>query len=225
MKIGIGCLTYNRPKHLELWKKQMDKYCPKDSFVYIAEDTDEDRKGIAFRSNECLSVLTALKGSDYIFLFNDDCFPIKEGWVDFFISAYQSSGQHHFNYLRETPTIRKIGSENGIDIFNNTGGCFSFYTKEVIEKVGGYHQGYGRYGMEHCGYTNRIHQAGLTPMGMYLSVAGADEYLYAMDYQFNLPFNKLVNHKSSMPAAEMISEIQKNNSIFATDIKTIYQPL
>ena len=60
--------------------------------LYVATDSDKDRQGVARRKNECLR---ALKDCDYVFLFDDDCFPIKDGWVNFFIQ----SGDAHLLYL------------------------------------------------------------------------------------------------------------------------------
>lgn len=237
MKIGIGCTTFNRPAHIELFQMQIGKHTDNGFKFHIARDTDKDRKGIAYRKNECLSYL---KDCDYIFLFDDDCFPIKEGWADWFIGHHSVSQQHHFLYLKETPTIKKIESIlinkdhkthsellSKINSYNNCGGCFMFLTKEVIEKVGGYCSDYGYYGYEHAGYSTRIHLAGLTHMGKYLCPAEAGEYIYSMDYDFHRKseFQDKVEHKPSMPVGEVIAEQIKNKTIFEKDIQTIYQPL
>jgi len=176
--------------------------------------------------------LKALKDCDYIFLFDDDCFPIKNGWENYFINAFEESGQHHFLYLCETGTIKKMKQELlnenfAIDIYNNCSGCFMFLTKEVLEKLGGYNKNYGYYGFEHAGFTNRIHQAGLTSLGMYQCPSKAGEYIYAMDFDFHLPFNKQVRHHSSL-VNEMDNVnvyIERNRKIYLEDIQTIYQPL
>ena len=236
MKIGIGVTTYNRPKQLELWKKQMDRKCminipygPNDIYIHIADDST-DRKGIAHRKNECLK---ALKNCDYIFLFDDDCFPIKEGWAEFIIEASKVSGQQHMMYLKETPTIKAIGklrdTVNEKDIiveYNNCAGCMMFLTKEVIEKVGAYNPAYGFYGYEHAGYSNRIHAAGLTPFGKYTCPSGLGDYIYSMDYDFHLPFNKRVNHEPSLKNEFHLLEsyLKKNKEVYDADIQ-IYQPL
>ena len=225
MKIGIGVTTYNRPKHIENWLTQIRLYCAVD-VVYLADDCN-DRKGIAYRKNECLR---ALKDCDYIFLFDDDTFPIKEGWAEFFIEAHKASGQHHFLYLKETPTIKiidAIGSQDGfINIYNNCAGSFMFLTKEVIEKVGALNPLYGIYGYEHAGYSNRIHEAGLTPMGKYLCPTGAGEYIYAMDFDYHLPFNKQVNHEPSLKnELHLLGEYLGNNKKIYEMDNVIYLPL
>ena len=239
MKIGIGLTTFNRPKHWQLFLDQIMLHTNVQSHEYksyVANDGVE-RKGIAYRKNECLK---ALKDCDYIFLFDDDCFPIKDGWAEFFIHRHELSKQHHFLYLKETSTIKEIkrheyrwnpGCDEPVfcDIieYNNCGGCFMFLTKEVIEKVGGYNKNYGYYGFEHAGYSQRIHAAGLTPMGAYLCPYGAGEYIYAMDYDFHLPFNKQVNHQPSMinEINKIPEYIEQNRKVFLKDVETIYQPL
>lgn len=227
--IGIGVTSYLRPGHIELFKKQIEKHTPKDVELFVAYD-DIVRKGIAYRKNECLK---ALQHCDYIFLFDDDCFPIKDGWIDFFIKHSQCHTDKHYLYLKETPTIKKINAFTSVthglpvNVYDNCGGCFMFLTKEVIQKVGGFCKDYGLYGYEHAGYTKRIHAAGLTPMGEYLCPAGVGEFIYSMDYDNYLPFNKEVKHAPSMVAdmAYIDGYIRQNRLVFEKDIQTILQPL
>lgn len=222
MRIGIGVTTYNRPEHAKLFGEQIRKYQPEEC-DFIAVDDTKDRKGIAYRKNECLR---ALKDCDYVFLFDDDCFPIKEGWASWFIAKASHNHIKHMMYLKETPTLKKIESNNGIDVYNNCAGCMMFLTKEVIEKVGAYNPKYGMYGFEHAGYSNRIHKAGLTPLGAYTCPEGAGDYIYSMDLDNYLPFNKRVKHTPSM--ADDIKNISNyiaiNKIVYLQDTE-IYIPL
>lgn len=232
-RIGLGVTTYKRPEHLKLWREQVDKIHGKrgistlnpnllevKTFIY---DDEVDRKGIAYGKNQCLKTL---KDSDFIFLFDDDCFPIAEGFVEFFIQAHKESGQHHFLYLRETPSIRCTGVKKGIQIFDNCGGAFMFLTKEVIKKIGGFNKDYKTYGYEHAGYSNRIHKAGLTSFGAYLCPLGAEKYLYAMDWGHGKDFQKRVKHAPSMK--DEITRVpfytEQNRRVYEKDTK-IFQPL
>lgn len=227
MKIGIGVVSYLRPKHLDLWREQVLKYAPKDYelSIYI----DEPRMGIAFGKNQNLR---DLKHCDYIFLMDSDCFPIKTGWAEFFIEASKAIGQQHFMYLKQTPTIRLISAhiklDNCPDIlnYNNCAGCMMFLTKEVIEKVGAYNPEYGYYAFEHAGYSNRIHKAGLTPLGAYTCPAGAGEYVYSLDLDNHLPFNKQVKHEPSMAKEirNIPQYIEQNKQVYLRDTE-IYIPL
>lgn len=238
MKIGVGVISYQRPEHLDFWREQILKYSPKDIGLSIYLD-EPARKGIAYGKNQNLK---DLKDCDFVFLFDSDCFPIKEGWIDFFIKAHKETGNHHFLYLKNTPSIKSIYSETicfdnevkttfkdgcvTIDSYNNCGGAFMFLTKKVIEKVGGFNPAYGTYGYEHAGYSRRIHQAGLTKAGQYLSVRGSSEYIYAMDYDFNLPFNKKLSHEPSLKnELHLLSDyLKKNKAVYDMDTE-IYQPL
>lgn len=240
MKCGVGVLSYNRPDHLRWWVKQVQDNTPeKDVTVHIANDNKE-RKGIAFRSNECIKELYN-EGCDYIFLFNDDCAPIRSGWMNHFIEASQASGQQHFMYLHETPGVKLIeeihldpkGEETfkgslmdvAINSYDNCNGCMLFFTREVVEKVGGFDPAYKIYGMEHASYSNRIHAAGLTPIGKYLCPAGASEYIYSLDIDHTKPeWHKKLKHKSSMPPSEALYHVSKAQEVYNKPTR-IYFPL
>ena len=128
MRIGIGCTTYKRPEVLEKWKYQVMNHTPMDNvFIFITDDT-KDRKGVAFRKNECLR---ALKDCDYVFMFDDDCFPIKDGWMDFFING--AKGEHLL--FMNTELHRYVRKNGNCFEFADCGGVFMFLTKEHIKTV------------------------------------------------------------------------------------------
>jgi hypothetical protein len=79
-KIGIGYTTYKRDALLQECLDNLRLYTTSDYKLHIARDSDEDRRGIALRKNECLH---HLQDCDYIFLFDDDCYPKKKGWEQF----------------------------------------------------------------------------------------------------------------------------------------------
>lgn len=209
--IGVGVVTYNRPKHLELWMKQYSLFKSDEMSLLVADDS-KDRKGVAFRTNE---ILTHFKECDHIFVFNDDCFPIKKGWEQ----VYIETGVKHLLYFRETIEIEKMKSVDGVDHFSNCGGCLMYLTKELIEKVGFMNRGYGFYGYEHAGYSTRIYKAGLTPHP-YMVPSKAGEYIYALDYDNYMDFG--IDHKPSISNKEADEQIKKNREIFKKDIQNIY---
>lgn len=239
MKVGIGCITYNRPAHIQHWAKMIADYSPETAIVHIANDNVE-RKGVAFRSNECLRELYN-EGCDYFFLFNDDCFPIKAGWEQFFIEALKASGQNHFIYTHETPGVKLIQShphyitqylpepevtiEYRINQYDACNGVLMVMTRAAVEKVGGYNPAFKVYGYEHADYSNRIHLAGLNSMGAYLCPAGAEEYIYSLDLDNHMPeLHKKLKHKGSMPAKEALFCVQQNERIYNMP-KQIHYPL
>ncbi len=215
-KIGIGVTTTpNREKHLLLWLEQYGNYLPKGS-VQLHIERDVTGAGIAASKNECLK---ALQGNDYIFLFDDDCFPIAYDWAEFFIAAYKNTGENHFLYLNRSHQL--ISAQDNIGKYKDSGGCMMFLTRAVIEQVGGYYKGYGVYGFEHAGYSNRIYQAGLNT-APYLSPIDSGKYIYSLD--LDLPrFD--IKHFRSIPTNRAINLITANLEHYKEDIKIILRPL
>ncbi len=207
MKVGVGVISHKRPAHLNLWSKQLLKHLPTNINVKLSYHIDYFGKGIAYGKNKNLKELSDY---DYIFLLDSDTLIIKDGWINFFIDAHKESGQHHFLYL--TKTQNGIGSPHkpedectfgNIKSYNSSNGCFMFLTKEVIKQVGAFDESFGRYGYEHANYTKRIFMSGLNTLGENLCPIGANEYLYCMDFDTYLPFNKKVYHSSSMSFDEI----------------------
>jgi len=218
-KIGIGITTTpKRADLLDLCRKQIERHSPDDIQLVVVNDINGD--GVAHGKNTCLQLL---RGSDYIFLFDDDCFPVSKGWIDHYVQAHERTGNHHFLYLKETPSIHQVAEKGIVERYNNCGGCFMFLTREVVEKVGGFHPNYGRYGFEHAGYTIRVHKAGLNPDGEYLSVKGAGEYIYSMDYDNHRDFG--VKMVYNIDPAKVAGYVAENREVFEQDIEQIHQPL
>ena len=215
--VGIGITTYKREDLLAKCLDNIKEYSTLPYKLYVAKDSDEDRKGIALRKNECLSNLS---DCEYIFLFDDDCYPIKQGWEEFFIKAHKESGYHHFCYLTKNLHIEKnyyFCGEYTIKSYVQCGGVFMFLTQEVLKKVGGFYNGYKYYGFEHLGYTLRVFFAKLIPE-MYLSVDGTENYLFAHDYQED-------DFQSTMDKETKLALSEENKYILETDANTIFRPI
>ena len=207
MRIGIGITsTPSRPAHLELCLSQMNKYMPDDAMLFVAHDTN--KMGVAHQKNKCLE---ALKECDYVFLFDDDCFPIEDGWEDAYISEYIRTGNHHFLKINETPSIEIKEVIDGITSWTNCAGCMMFLTRSAIQTVGMFNESFGRYGYEHAEFTNRIYQNKFNLFGQYLSCTG-NEKIYAIDLQGVGSFN--IKHKSSMPFKEMLESVKKAEAVY-----------
>ena len=213
-KIGIGITsTPNRVAHLHLCMDNIKKHSP-DANVFVT--VDYEGKGIAHAKNLCLK---ALKDCDYIFLFDDDCFPVKDGWVDFFINKSIETNEHHFLYLNRTHN--RILTKNGLNIYKDCGGCMVFITQKVIKEVGGYYSGYGIYGFEHAGYSMRIFKGGLNT-APYICPVGANEYIYSLD--MDLPRFDIKHHRS-IPTAQCVRLINENAQHFKEDIKEVFRAI
>ena len=93
-KIGIGVTTTpNRSGYVDNWLNHFEKVKPTNYHLHIHEDVNY--KGVAFSKNQNLKTLA---DCDYIFLFDDDCYPIKEGWDEYFINT----NEHHLLFLNDT---------------------------------------------------------------------------------------------------------------------------
>jgi GT2 family glycosyltransferase len=121
VKIGIGYTTRNRIDVLSLCLEEFSRHKPSCEYKFVVIDDNSDlvsvrdveqnylkmlekypfaeyyknseRLGIAKSKNKCLSYL---KDCDYIYLFDDDCFPISDDWYKFFISQSERTGIQHF---------------------------------------------------------------------------------------------------------------------------------
>lgn len=200
-RIGIGVTTTpNRSEYVDKWLENFEKVKPKNYHLHIHEDSHY--KGVAYSKNQNLKTL---QDCDYIFLFDDDCYPIKNGWPEYFIN----SNQNHLLYL--TKKHNKIIIKDDIEIYQDCGGVFMFLTKEVLNKVGYINSDYGQYGFEHAGYSNRIYKAGFT-YAPYQQLSRTKEYLYAMDYN--------IEHKSSIPEYKKAKLIEENRKVFINELQS-----
>lgn len=203
MKIGIGYTTYLRPKHIEYCLQQVEKFKGQhDIEVYVWDDSDT-KKGIAYGKNMCLF---NLKHCDHIFLFDDDCHVIAEGWIDYFIN----SGYNHACYMNDN--YQRVYSGDKHCSYNMSSGVFMYLTKECFESVGYFHPGYGRYGYEHAGYTHRIYQGGLTP-SRFICLKDTDKYIYALDLQ-GIKGYEFLEHKRMITEEERRESLKINNAVY-----------
>lgn len=223
-KIGIGITTFNRDKVL----KQSLKFLYENTEVsdlqnlIIARDLLNDRRGVAKRKNECLQYLTERK-CDYIFLFDDDCYPIQKGWIDFVIAAHEATGEHHFCFNKEPfYQIKNQVFSRGfcLESYTASGGVFMFYTKKAIETVGGFYSEYDTYGYEHLGHSMRIKKAQLTT-DWFLSIRGLSDFIYARDYEEQDFFK----NQSTIDITTKEQLTLKNKEICYKNDTKIYQPI
>lgn len=217
IKIGIGITTFWRSDVFAECLANVRRFTTSNYNLHIAHDSIRTRKGVAKRKNECLY---NLRDCDYIFLFDDDCFPIKKGWEQFVINAHKKSGEHHFNFLvNEKHTIDKHYFHNDVTIqsYKDCGGVFMSLTKDVISQVGGFCTDYGLYGLEHVGYSCRVHKSKLISEP-FLSIQGLSEYLFAHDYSTQ-------NFQSSIDESKKLELLEHTKKVFEKDVQTIYKSI
>jgi len=181
--IGIGVTTFRRSHYLDEVLRMIRLYTPSPYKVHVAFDDENNRKGIAKQKNACLY---NLRDCEYIFLFDDDCYPKLPDWTSFFITGHRVSGSHHFLYNKDN--IHHIDSTSfysddvSVVSHKDSGGVFMFLTQKCLSIVGGFYDKYQVYGFEHIGYSTRIHKAGLTE-SLYPTLAGTEKRLHAYDYE------------------------------------------
>lgn len=143
------------------------------------------------------------KGCDYIFIIEDDML-IKDSTVfNKYIEAFERSGIHHFNYGPGSPFNRKQTIQNfdlhnrhlldqhsepnpkmvvdygniKIALYEHTVAMFSFFTREVLDKVGFIDEEFYN-AWEHVDHTYRIIKAGYhPPFWWFADIFESDKYL------------------------------------------------
>lgn len=154
---------------MELWKGKV----PEDRLFIVDDASDEiysvadfrfnERAGIPKAKNKSLEIAMN-SGADHIFLVDDDVFPLIDGWY----MHYVCSGVAHLSYtfkesyqgVAERPDPQLI---DGFRIWEMTNGCMMYFTRECIEKAGGFDERFGMGVYEHADLTRRIYNLGLTP--------------------------------------------------------------
>ncbi len=150
MKIGVGVITMG-VRALKDYKLSSDSYF----HVHV----DQERKGVSHARNVCLKHLYD-EGCDYIFVFDDDCAPIKQGWEDYFVKQAKLSDKNFF--ILPEAFKDDIAYLDGEIAYWRGGLCqFALYTRKCIEIVGYYNEAYDRYGYEDAGYMHRVWHSGI----------------------------------------------------------------
>jgi GT2 family glycosyltransferase len=107
-KIGIGITTRNRNDLIQECVSNIIKYSTFDKLIIVDDASEipvvidgvhihrfDKQQGIAKGKNKCIEYL---EDCDHLFLFDDDCWPIKKGWEDIYIKNAKESGCNHFSY-------------------------------------------------------------------------------------------------------------------------------
>lgn len=213
-KIGIGVTIHNRNETARVTIENINKYKPINSKVIIVDDASEvpfegasfrfnTNVGISVAKNKCLELLD---DCDYIFLFDDDCYPIVKDWY----KPYINSGYNHLCYTFDT---LYNGTPNGntklssnikdLNVFAKPCGCMLFFTKKCIETAGGFSKEFDKYAYEHVELSNRIYNLGLTPE-KYIDVKNSNELFYSLD--------RFCETESSVP--DRYVYVRKNRLVF-----------
>lgn len=206
VKIGIGIITAGvRTIDLERFRNTTDdKY---EIFVF----KDEARKGPAFARNQ---VIKHFKNFDFIFLFDDDCYPNRAGWAEYLIGQSITHDVHFMAY----PVLfgdRIVEMRDEMIWWSGACGAFTFLTQKAIKTIGGFNEAYAHYGFEDVTYKKRAKAARLTSRidAIPFPLQGL-QYIHSMDVCHDNPTpnlthdQKLIHIKANEAAyiAEMESD-------------------
>ena len=167
-KIGIAITTHNRQGKLNSAVSQHIKFLPVGAEIVIVDDgstvpavadgidiiRNEIPRGIAAAKNQCIASLVS-KGCTEFFLFDDDCWPVTEGWH----IPYIQSKEPHLMMLWGDDVFFTHGDIVG---HRRPKGCMLYASSSAILSVGGMDHDFGRWGFEHENWSDRIYNAGLT---------------------------------------------------------------
>ena len=164
--------------------------------------TNEVNLGVGKTKNKGIKYLYD-KGCEYIFVIEDDMVVLDQSVFKQYINASKVSGIQHFNYGPGSPFNRKqiiqdfdlhnrhlldqdtkpnpkliVDYKNcKIALYEHTVAMFSFFTREVIEKVGYIDEEYDQC-WEHVDHTYKIYKAGYhTPFWWFADLANSHELL------------------------------------------------
>lgn len=179
-KIGIGITTFNRNRLIQTTISKIKEFTKVPFKLVIVDDGSKVplenatyrfkfNQGSPIAKNKCLELLD---DCEHIFLFDDDTYPIKEGWHD----AYINSDVKHLNYTFKYP----FELVNGVRHLQNPNGCMMYIHNSVLNIIGGYDTGFIKYGYWHGSFSNRVYNAGLIPHP-FIDIIDSKDYLYCLD--------------------------------------------
>lgn len=246
MRVGIAVITKNREKVVNFSYQQHLKNSMVTDFLIIDDNSttptvladspyqpyySQEWLGVAGARNKALS---ALDECDYIFLMDDDAFPIIKNWQDVFIKAHEMYPEQHIliaspndwgevvtDYSKKFVWTDGTMYESGPVSVRKPTAVLFFLTRHALKTLGGF-EVFGKYGFEDVDYYIRADQAGLTPLGQYVTVKNCERFLHVCDVKGSYPGlewegrSVLHDEKHQMieEAREKLTARLKNNKIF-----------
>lgn len=189
--IGIGITTHDRPDVFAETYRRIVELSP-GARIVVVDDASRapvagatyrfaEQAGIARAKNKCLELLADCA---HIFLFDDDAYPLREGWWRPYV---ESPEPHLMRIFADFATGRKllndiaeIYRDSEHVAFTGPRGVMLYLERHVLDVVGGMDPGFGLWGWEHGDLSNRIHAAGLTTW-RFADVVDSDQLIHSLD--------------------------------------------
>lgn len=232
MKIGIGVCSYNRPvmatdvckgilNTIDKNKYELKTICSVDSDNISGYEWIKDNFGLIYGPNSGIStnknrLIKYLSDCDIIVISEDDITFTKEGWLDLYIDAINTTKIQHFNYIcsEYRKYITQILKFNEKVMLGNCGGWVNgvlmVMTKKCIDTVGGFDLRFKTYGFEHADFTRRCVLAGMYPK-FHVHLMSTSEYI---DW---------VASESCISKEDKSKFIEYNAKIYHSPVTSIYQ--
>lgn len=197
--VGVGILSFNRIDSLRRLITSIQRNTNLDKTTVFVSDESSDlsptdlkwlqaqnvvvlhnpRIGVAGNSNRLLRCLDRFK---YKFILNDDVEILAPGWEDFYVSAIQESGVHHFCYREvgvyganeEQENVRNVKNVPIRTVMDKPQGAIMVFDQQAFEAVGYFDEKFPMYGMEHVDWSNRV--ARVFNMPGFHDVAGSENF-------------------------------------------------
>lgn len=192
LSIGIGITTRNRHKLVASTYAKIKELTPNATIVIVDDASDtpvdidatvyrfDENVGIAKAKNKCLELLA---DCEHIFLFDDDAYPLVDGWY----LPYIDSPEHHLMYIfKDLATNKKL---NDITVvyedeqhigYSGARGVMLYIDRYALNIVGGMDEEFGRWGWEHPAWSRRVYNNGLCS-SPFTDVKGSEQLIYSLD--------------------------------------------
>jgi hypothetical protein len=149
------------------------------------------------------------EGCDYLFLFDDDCYPIMVGWERYFIDQHLASGLHFFG-IPEVFKSKPLALHQEIVRWDSIVGCFSFQTRKLMEVVGYYNVAYQRYGYEDAARNRRCIRSGLCgDQDSFPSPIRSSAYIHSEDVYGSVIVQNMTREEKAACIAQNEAEFHK----------------
>jgi hypothetical protein len=196
-RIGIAISTHQRPEVLARAISQHLKHLPPGALVVVVDDGSdptaavpdgiqlfrhEKSRGIVATKNASLEALISA-GCEHLFLWDDDAWPIADGWHHPYIASPEPHLAYQFLDLagpRKLQDLAVLHADDEHVAYTGQRGVMLYYHRSAIEQVGGFDPVYGRGMYEHSDLALRIHNAGLTTWA-YADVVGSASLIHSLD--------------------------------------------
>ena len=139
-KIGIGITTHNRYDVFSKTLAEIKRLAPAGAEIVVVDDASDKpvpeatyrfarNVGIAAAKNKCFELL---EGCDHIFLFDDDTYPVIEGWHQPYVASHEPHLMYIFQDFATGTKLNdtiKIYQDSEITAWSHARGCMLYFKR------------------------------------------------------------------------------------------------